>query len=154
MPVGFILVGQDDLSAFGGETAGSRSADAFGRSSDDGCFSLQFHSPSHCVLLYSENFFPYTPSGIPDKRGSSTKILKPLPQDSPALPSSIYVIYARLCYSMWLFHLHSTVKIQPFSPVFPLAESLAKAFCRLFLWNFKGKSIRHFLGRVVLYVSI
>jgi len=40
----------------------------------------------------------------------------------------------------WLFHLYSTVKIQPFSPVFPLAESKAKAFCRLILWNFKEKA--------------
>ena len=27
-----------------------------------------------------------------------------------------------------------------FSPAFPLAEFLAKAFFRLFLWNFKGKA--------------
>ena len=46
---------------------------------------------------------------------------------------------------MRLFHLHSTVKIQPFSPAFPSAESTAKAFCRLFLWIFKEKSINHFL---------
>ena len=45
----------------------------------------------------------------------------------------------------WLFHLYSAVKIQLFSPVFSLAESKAKAFCRLFLWNFKEKSINHFL---------
>ena len=36
----------------------------------------------------------------------------------------------RRCYSLWLFHLHSAVKIQPFSPVFPLA----------------GAAIRHFVG--------
>ena len=53
--------------------------------------------------------------------------------------------FERLCHSMWLFHLHSMVKIQPFSPVFPLAESTAKVFCRLFLWNFEEKSINHFL---------
>ena len=41
---------------------------------------------------------------------------------------------------MWLFHLHSTLKIQPFSPVFPLAESTANTFCRLSLWNFKEKA--------------
>ncbi|WP_308770424.1 hypothetical protein [uncultured Bilophila sp.] len=29
---------------------------------------------------------------------------------------------------MWLFHLHSAVKIQPFYPIFPLAGSTAKAF--------------------------
>ena len=28
---------------------------------------------------------------------------------------------------------------------FPIAESLVKAFCRLFLWGFKEKSINHFL---------
>ena len=33
-----------------------------------------------------------------------------------------------LCYSMWLFHLHSAVKIRPFYPVFPLAGSTDKAF--------------------------
>ena len=42
----------------------------------------------------------------------------------------------------WLFHLHSTVKIRPF---YPLGESTAKACCWLFLWNFKEKSINHFL---------
>ncbi len=26
----------------------------------------------------------------------------------------------RLCHSTWLLHLHSTVNIQPFYPVFPL----------------------------------
>ena len=56
-----------------------------------------------------------------------------------------FEISRRLCHSMQLFHLHSMVKIQPFSPVFPLAESTAKVFCRLFLWNFKEKSINHFL---------
>ena len=55
------------------------------------------------------------------------------------------------CQSMWLFHLHSAVKIQPFSPVFPLAESIAKAFCRLFLWNFKEKSINPFLWCSLLF---
>ena len=45
---------------------------------------------------------------------------------------------------MWLLYLHSTVEIQPFSPVFPLAESIAKVFCRLSLWRFKEKSINHF----------
>ena len=38
---------------------------------------------------------------------------------------------------MRLLHLHSAMKTQPFSPVFPLAESAVKVFCRLFLWNFK-----------------
>ena len=53
--------------------------------------------------------------------------------------------FERLCYSVWLFHLHNTVKIQTFSQVFLLAEYRAKAFCRLSLWNFKEKSINHLL---------
>ena len=46
---------------------------------------------------------------------------------------------------LWLFHLHSALKIQPFSPVFLLAGATDKAFCRLSLWSFKEKSINHFL---------
>ena len=53
---------------------------------------------------------------------------------------------------MWLFHLHSTVNIQPFSPVFLLAEYRAKAFCRLSLWNFKEKSINHFLEHSLFFL--
>ncbi len=34
---------------------------------------------------------------------------------------------------MWLFYLYSTVKIRLLYLVFPLAESIAKAFCWLFL---------------------
>ena len=41
---------------------------------------------------------------------------------------------------MWLFYLYRTVKIRLFYLVFPLAESMAKAFCWLFLWNFKEKA--------------
>ena len=36
-------------------------------------------------------------------------------------------------------------KIQPFSPVSPLAGATDKAFCRLSLWSFREKSINHFL---------
>ena len=53
--------------------------------------------------------------------------------------------YKKLYHSMWLFHPHSAVKIQPFYPVFPVAESTADVFCRLFLWSCKEKSINHFL---------
>ena len=53
-------------------------------------------------------------------------------------------VFKRPCYGLRLFHLHSAVKIQPFSPVFPLAGATAKAFCRLSLWSFKEKSINHF----------
>ena len=48
------------------------------------------------------------------------------------------------CHSMCLPHPHSTVDIQPFSPVFPLADFMAEAFCWLFPWNFKEKGINHF----------
>ena len=48
-------------------------------------------------------------------------------------------------HSMWLFHLHRTVNIQPFSPAFPLAEFMAEAFCWLFACSFKEKGINHFL---------
>ena len=50
---------------------------------------------------------------------------------------------------MWLFHLCRAVKIQTFSPAFPLAESIAKAFCWLSLWNFwnfKEKASAVFYG--------
>ena len=50
------------------------------------------------------------------------------------------MLYFWLCHSMWLFYLYGTVKIRLFYLVFPLAESMAKAFCWLFLWNFKEKA--------------
>ena len=53
--------------------------------------------------------------------------------------------FRRLYYSIWLSYLHSALKIQPFSSVFPSAGSSAKAFCWLFLWSFKEKSVNHFL---------
>ena len=45
----------------------------------------------------------------------------------------------------WLFYLRSMVEIQAFYPVLPSAKSMTKAFCWLFLWNFREKSINHFL---------
>ena len=45
---------------------------------------------------------------------------------------------------MWLFYVYSTVKIRLLYLVFPLAESMAKAFCWLFLWNFKEKASTSF----------
>ena len=59
--------------------------------------------------------------------------------------------YKRLHHGMWLFHPHSAVKIQPFYPVFPLAESIADVFCRLFLWSCKEKSINHFYDTAFLF---
>ena len=53
-------------------------------------------------------------------------------------------VFKRPCYGLWLFHLHSAVKMQPFSPVFLLAEYRAKAFCRLSLWNIQGKKHQPF----------
>ena len=50
---------------------------------------------------------------------------------------------------MWLFHLHSAAKIQPFSPVFPLAGTTVKAFFRLSLWSFKEKSVNHFYNTAI-----
>ena len=70
------------------------------------------------------------------------------------LSSLLAILLEWLCHSVWLFHLHSTVKRQPFSPVFPLAESIAEAFFWLFLWNFKEKSINHFLGHSLLKKAI
>ena len=52
----------------------------------------------------------------------------------------------RPCHGMWLFHLHSAVNIQPFSSIFPLAESIAKALCWLSLWSFREKH-----GFVIVY---
>ena len=62
-------------------------------------------------------------------------------------------ITQRLCYSMWLFYLHSAVKIQPFSPVFPLVGSAAKASFRLSLWNFKEKTSISFYNTAILLVT-
>ncbi|WP_302552474.1 hypothetical protein [uncultured Bilophila sp.] len=39
-----------------------------------------------------------------------------------------------------MFHLHSTLKIRFFYPVFPLAEPTAETFCCLSLWDFKEKA--------------
>ena len=50
---------------------------------------------------------------------------------------------------MWLFHLHSAVKIQPFSPVFPLAGTTVKAFFRLSLWSFKEKASTIFYNTAI-----
>ena len=61
-----------------------------------------------------------------------------------ASPLFLSKVFHWLCYSLWLFHLHGAVKIQPFSPVFPMAGATAKTLCWLSLWNFK-ESISHFL---------
>ena len=52
----------------------------------------------------------------------------------------------RFRHSAWLFHLHSTVDIRPFSPVFSSADFMAETFYWLSPWNFKEKGINHFYG--------
>ncbi len=51
---------------------------------------------------------------------------------------------------MWLLHLHNTVEMQTFYQDFPF-DGIHKAFCRLFLWDFKEKSINHFLGHSLFF---
>ena len=51
--------------------------------------------------------------------------------------------WKRLCYSMWLFHLHSAVKNTVFFPVFPLSGSTTKYF--LLSICILKKNINHFL---------
>ena len=74
-----------------------------------------------------------------------------LRQQEGGLNAPLFII---ALYSLWLFHLHSAVKIQPFSPVFPLAGSTAKAFFRLSLWSFKEKSVNHFLWHSFFQIFI
>ena len=50
-----------------------------------------------------------------------------------------------LCYSLWLFHLHSVVKIQPFSPVFLLAESDSQGIFPVIPLELQRKSNSQFL---------
>ena len=58
---------------------------------------------------------------------------------------NVDALFFWLCHSMRLLHLHSAVKIQPFSPVFPLAGFTNKVFFRLSLWIFKEKASIIFL---------
>ena len=57
------------------------------------------------------------------------------------------------CHGMWLVHLHGTVNIQPFSPVFPLAKSTANAFCWLSPWSFKEKTAAVFYGTAFRFMT-
>ena len=54
--------------------------------------------------------------------------------------------FRRLCYGIWLFYLHSTLKIQTFYPVFLLMNSMIRAYYELFLWDFKKESLSRFYG--------
>ncbi|WP_302554740.1 hypothetical protein [uncultured Bilophila sp.] len=76
---------------------------------------------------------------------ASTVMTQPSEKRQSFVVAMPFPLQEKVLSFMRLFHLHSTVKIQPFSPAFPSAESTAKAFCRLFLWIFKEKSINHFL---------
>ena len=51
----------------------------------------------------------------------------------------------RLYHSIWLFYFSSMLKIETFSPIFPLPDSIIEASYWLFLWNFKKESINRFL---------
>ena len=64
------------------------------------------------------------------------------PQNTSVMASANGKI--RHCHSIWLFHLHSALKIQPFYPVFPLAESIAKTFFGVIPLELQGKNISHF----------
>ena len=89
---------------------------------------------------------PFSHAGHPlslSGRETFSRCPNPSPRTRPKRLSGRVSIW--LCYSLWLFYLHSAVKIQPFYPVFPLAGATAKAFFRLSIWNFKEKSINHFL---------
>ena len=50
-----------------------------------------------------------------------------------------------LCHSTWLLYFSSMLKIETFSPIFPLPDSIIEASYWLFLWNFKKESINRFL---------
>ena len=89
-------------------------------------------------LKETQRFLTPTPEGAAERPGTAGK-------PEGWIEEKLMLYFLRLCYSLWLFYLHSAVKIQPFYPVFPLAGSTAKAFFQLSLWNFKEKSINHFL---------
>ena len=74
-------------------------------------------------------------------------VLISCPQLLGYVPRIAYAPAARL------LHLHSMVKMQPFYPVFPLAESIAETFYWLPFWSLK-KSIGHFLLHGLAYMAI
>mgnify|MGYP000155175369 CR=1 FL=1 len=77
---------------------------------------------------------------------SSSSAQRNLPEGSLTKNKGSYCqsFFQRLYYSMWLFHLHSAVEHTASFPVFPLARTTAKAFCRLSLWSFKEKKHQPF----------
>ena len=62
---------------------------------------------------------------------------QPFPYNTAFLYGSVIVCGCFISTVRW--------KIQPFSPVFPLAGATAKVFFRLSLWNFNEKSTNRFL---------
>ena len=64
------------------------------------------------------------------------------PQNTSVMASANGKI--RPCHSIWLLHLHSALKIQPFYPAFPLTESIAKTFFGFIPLELQGKNISHF----------
>ena len=96
----------------------------------------------------------FWPEGFPRRYGEGKRrvpVLSVVPARRwPGMLRMGHPVFIGLSY-MWLFHLHSTLKRQPFYPVFPLAESMAEAFGWLSLWSFKEKRISRFLWHGLLY---
>ncbi|WP_302552562.1 hypothetical protein [uncultured Bilophila sp.] len=114
--------------------------------------SVVIMAPEERAHHEEENFFR--------KRGAPARFPPPLPYFKASFMQALACplpnrqaacVFLRPCQGMRLFHLHSVVKIQPFSPAFPLAESMTKAFFRLFIWNFKKKASTVFYGTAFSY---
>ena len=144
----FIMLRSKAVASCGRVPDGPRPRyESFGRGRGEGASFLKKGSP-----LPPQASFPFFP------RACSRK------QRINIFFTDGYPCFFGLCYSLWLFHVHSTLKIQPFSPVFLLAGTTDKAFCldppsrfapggagatdkafcRVSLWS-KEKSINHFL---------
>ena len=55
------------------------------------------------------------------------------------------IVYFGSVIATWLLYFSSMLKIETFSPIFPLTDFMTGAFYWLFLWNFKKESINRFL---------
>ena len=98
---------------------------------------------------------PFRHAGHPlslSDRETFSRCPNPSPRTRPKHLSGRVSIW--LCYSLWLFYLHSAVKIQPFYPVFPLAGATAKAFFQLSIWNFKKKASTVFYNTAFHFLVI
>ena len=60
-----------------------------------------------------------------------TAVIRPIPpdarHDNPT--AAVWRLQERLCHSLWLFYFSSMLKIETFSPIFRLTDSIAKTFC-------------------------